>query len=82
MNKDEWTSLVTVIVAMAGTKLATYGVDSATLQNSLNGLFAIAMVAWTLWHNWNLRKVAETSVVTSTAPTVSAAKAESITAGK
>ena len=82
MNKDEWTSLVTVIVAMVGPIAAKYGVDASSLSNALMGIFAVAMVIWTLWHNWNLRKVSETAVVTSTAPTVAIAKAASIPAGK
>lgn len=82
MNKDEWTSLVTVVVALVGPLSIKYGISASDLTNALTGLFGAAMVVWTLWHNWNLRKVAETSVVTATASTVAAAKADSIQAGK
>jgi hypothetical protein len=82
MNKDEWTSLVTVMVAMVGPVLAQYGVTSSDLSSALMGLFAVAMCAWTLWHNWDLRKVKETAVVTGTAADVTTAKALSTPAGK
>jgi hypothetical protein len=82
MNKDEWISLSTIIVALIGPQALKYGVTTSDLMNALTALFSVAMVVWTLYKNWNMRKVAETAVVTSVAPTVAVAKAESIPAGK
>ena len=77
MNKDEWTSLVTVIVAMVGPQAVKYGLSTTDLTNALMGVFAVAMVVWTIWHNWNLRKVPETAIVVGHAPDVAAARIQS-----
>ena len=82
MNKDEWTSLVTMVVALAGPYALKYGVNASDLTNALMGLFGVAMVGWTLWHNWNLRKIPEKGIVTAIAPTPGEAKALSIPAAK
>jgi hypothetical protein len=82
MNKDEWTSLVTVIVALAAPQALKYGVSTSDLTNALMGAFSVAMVGWTIWHNWNMRKIPERGVVTAIASTPSEAKAQSIPVAK
>lgn len=83
MNKDEWISLIASLVGKAAG--ATLGVGVVTSNDATTiagGIFVIGSLGFTLYNNWNQRKVAETAVVTATAPTVAAAKADSIPAGK
>ena len=79
MNKDEWLALVGPAVAILAPVVAKYGVDADTLTAAMTGIIGLAI---TVYVNWNQRKVPETSVVTSLAPTVEIAKASSITAAK
>lgn len=83
MNADEVGAMVRQLVTMLGssTAMASY-VSGNQVVALASGAAAGASVIWTLYTNWNQRKVHETAVVTATAPTIAAAKAESIPAGK
>lgn len=82
MNKDQWVSLSTVLIALIAPQAMKYGISSDQLANVSMGLFSIAVVGWNLWHNWKLRKVPETSVVSHLAVSVASAKAQSIPEAK
>jgi uncharacterized membrane protein YebE (DUF533 family) len=83
MNADEISALVRQGVTMLGTSTAASAYLSHDQTVAIaGGAAALVSVAWTLYANWNQRKVHETSVVTATAPTVADAKAASIQAGK
>lgn len=77
MNKDEWSSLVTVVVAMIGPQAVKYGLSTSDLTNALMGVFGIAVVVWTIWSNHNMRKVPETAIVVGHAQDVAAARIQS-----
>ena len=79
MNKDELLALVGPAVAILAPIAAKYGIGADTLTATLTGPIGIGI---TIYVNWNQRKVPETSVVTSLAPTVEIAKASSITPAK
>ena len=83
MNADEVGAIVRQAVTLIGSSaaVATY-VSGNQLAAIAGGAAALASVAWTIYSNWNQRKVHETAVVTATAPTVADAKAASIQAGK
>jgi len=83
MNGDEISALVRqVLNTLLTTGAAAAYVNGAQATAIASGAGAIACIAWTVYANWNSRKVNEKSVVTTTASTVADAKAASITAGK
>lgn len=83
MNSDEVSALVRQGITLIGSSgaVATY-VSGNQLAAIASGAAALVSVGWTLYANWNQRKVHETAVVTSTAPTVAIAKELSVPAGK
>ena len=70
-----------LMMTLSSGAVATY-VSGAQATSIAAGLGALATVGWTVYSNWNKRKVHETAVVTATAPTIKAAKAASIPEGK
>lgn len=83
MNSDEIGAIVRQFLMMAlSSSAATAYVTGAQATSIAAGLGALATIAWTIYSNWNQRKVHETAVVTAVAPTVDIAKAQSIPAGK
>jgi hypothetical protein len=83
MNSDMIDAAVTKIVASL---LAGYTGDAiasgSEKQAIAAGIGALAAVLYGVYRHWNMRKVPATSVVTALAPTVTAAKAASISAAK
>jgi hypothetical protein len=83
MNSDEIAALVKSIANTILTTgaVAAYvnGQQAAALAA---GAGALATIVYGIYTRWNQRLVKETAVVTATAPTVAAARAESIPAGK
>lgn len=78
MNADEIGAIVRQFLMMAlSSGAATAYVSGAQAASIAAGLGALATVGWTVYSNWNQRKVHETAVVTTTAPTVAQARVES-----
>lgn len=79
MNSDEIAALVRSLVntVLTSTAVAGYvnGSQATTLASAAG---VIAVIGYGIYSRWNTRKVPETAVVTSLAPTVAAAKAASI----
>lgn len=83
MNADEIAALIRQLLPIIGAGAVTSGYLSGEQLVAISGAIAtVASVCWTVYANWNQRKVHETSVVTATAPTMAAAKAASIPASK
>lgn len=83
MNADEVGAMVRQLVTMLGSSAAvTSYVSGNQLVAIASGAAALASVGWTLYTNWNQRKVHETAIVSGTADTVADAKAMSTPAGK
>ena len=90
MNSDEVARYSTLAVAILGPILVRWGVPLPTANTLITEMIAglvpllpaLGAAAVAIWHGWNKRLVHETAVVTTTAPTVAIAKAESISAGK
>ena len=82
MNSDEIAALVRQIATalLSSGSVAAY-VSGSQATAIATGLGAVAAIAWGIWARWNTRKVPETAIVTSTAPTVEAAKAASTVKG-
>lgn len=78
MNADEIGAIVRQFLMMVlSSGAVTAYVSGAQAASIAAGLGALATVGWTIYSNWNQRKVHETAVVTTTAPSVAQARAES-----
>jgi hypothetical protein len=83
MNADEIAALIRQFIPILGAGAVTSGYVTGDQLVAIAGAVAtIFSVGWTVYANWNQRKVHETAVVTSLAPTVAAAKDASIKEGK
>lgn len=83
MNPDEVAALIRQLLPIIGAGAVTSGYLTGEQLVAISGAVAtVASVIWTVYANWNQRKVHETAVVTTTAPTMAAAKAASIQEGK
>ena len=82
MNSDEIAALVRQIATavLSSGAVAAY-VSGSQATAIASGLAAIAAIGWGIYSRWNTRKVPETAIVTSVAPTVEAAKAASTVKG-
>ena len=71
MNSDELAAIARQILTTAGASAVASGYLTQTqLVAVVGAIVTLGSVAWTIYSNWNQRKVHETAVVTSTAPTV------------
>lgn len=90
MNSDEITRYITWAVAIIGPILIRWGVPADTANTLISSIITAAAplvpvvgaAAFAIIRGLNKRLVHENSIVTSVAPTVEAAKALSVPAGK
>lgn len=63
LNPSEWNTLIPIIVMLAAPYMAKLGISNDELSTLLGALGASAAAAYACYSAWNMKRVAETAII-------------------